>query len=170
VVKDDSVLFDKGQAVEEEEDIWYFAYGSNLSRDRKQNRTGAIREARAAQLVGYRLCFNKRVNGGGVYANIVPDAGSEVWGVVYRCNSGAISRLDGCEGVADGHYHRVPVIITTADGQPLAAEVYIATPEWTTTPGKPSAEYLDHILQGAQEHGLPAEYIQEIRRLGQGTQ
>ena len=54
--------------------VWYFAYGSNLDRDQKEARTGAIREARVARLRGYRLAFNKRASKAGrLYANIVPD-------------------------------------------------------------------------------------------------
>ena len=53
-------------------DVWYFAYGSNMSRDRKEKRTGLIRSARKARLPGYRLAFNKDNHSGGAYANIVP--------------------------------------------------------------------------------------------------
>ncbi|MFN9082023.1 MAG: gamma-glutamylcyclotransferase family protein, partial [Planctomyces sp.] len=41
-------------------DVWYFACGSNLSKGRKQIRTGLIRRAIRAKLPDYRLVFNKK--------------------------------------------------------------------------------------------------------------
>jgi hypothetical protein len=52
-------------------DQWYFAYGSNLSSEQKECRTGTIREARRARLDGYRIAFNKRGGDGTGKANIV---------------------------------------------------------------------------------------------------
>ena len=40
------------------DDRWYFAYGSNLSKERMQRRTGPIAAARVAQLKDFRLAFN----------------------------------------------------------------------------------------------------------------
>jgi cation transport regulator ChaC len=68
-------------------DQWYFAYGSNLSKEQMEERIGSSREARVAWLTGYRLVFNKRSKKDGTgKANIVPAAGATVWGVVYRCS------------------------------------------------------------------------------------
>ena len=74
-------------------DIWYFAYASNLSLDRKQQPTGSIRSARIACLKDYRFAFNKGGAGGEVYANIVPSPGDVVWGVVYLCEPQAMASL-----------------------------------------------------------------------------
>ena len=60
-------------------DQWYFAYGSNLFINQKERRTGRIRQAVRCRLPGFRFAFNKRGNGGQVYANIVPDDAAEVW-------------------------------------------------------------------------------------------
>ena len=58
------------------DDVWYFAYGSNLWRDQKQDRTGAIRQGderpRIARLADHRLAFNKRGARGELFANIMP--------------------------------------------------------------------------------------------------
>lgn len=66
-------------------DYWYFAYGSNLSTKQMENRIGSTRQAKRTRLVGYRLAFNKRGNDETGKANIVVDAKSTVWGVIYRC-------------------------------------------------------------------------------------
>lgn len=141
------------------DDIFYFAYGSNLNSDQKEDRTGPIREARRARLLGYRFAFNKRAFKGGVYANIVPDEGSTVWGVVYRCKPETLDHMDIPEGVKDGHYIRYPVRVVLDDGQELDATTYVAGPAYVCPEGNPEAAYLNRIILGARAHRLPEDYI-----------
>lgn len=146
-------------------DRWYFAYGSNLSGEQKQNRTGPIREARRARLDGYRIAFNKRGNDGTGKANIVPDANRTVWGVVYRCSSDALDEMDRYEGVANGHYARKTVRVQTDAGDELDAITYVAGDSFVDDSCLPSKKYLETIIQGARQHGLPEDYIGEIERV-----
>ena len=144
-------------------DHWYFAYGSNLSTEQKENRTGSIREARRARLYRYRIAFNKRGSDGTGKANIVPDPNRTVWGVVYRCSSDALREMDRYEGVAGGHYARKTVRVRTEAGDELDAITYIAGEEFVDDLCIPSKQYLETILQGARHHGLPEDYIHEIQ-------
>ena len=146
-------------------DIWYFAYGSNLSMDRKQQRTGSIRSARTACLRDYRFAFNKGGAGGEVYANIVPSAGKMVWGAVYLCDQLAMDRLDNDEAVERGDYWRHHVEVETTDGELLNAEVYVAGEDFVIAEGRPRPWYLDLILLGARKNDLPEEYIKTIEEL-----
>jgi cation transport regulator ChaC len=146
-------------------DSWYFAYGSNLSKGRKQERTGLIRRAVRARLRNYRLAFNKEASGGGVYANVVPEEGSEVWGVIYLCNPTAMTQLDRYEGVMGGHYVKVSVTVELEDGSLCDAETYIAGEDYIVSEGTPDDWYLDFILTGAIQHELPEDYIADIKRL-----
>ena len=146
-------------------DIWYFAYGSNLSVDRKRQPTGSIRSARTACLKDYRFAFNKGVAGGAVYANIVPSPGDVVWGVVYLCDAQAMAILDDYEALETGDYWRQPVEIETADGEKLKAEAYIAGEGFVVADGRPGPWYLDLIISGARNHGLLEEYIRHIEEL-----
>ena len=146
-------------------DSWYFAYGSNLSKGRKQERTGLIRRSLRARLRDYRLAFNKEASGGGVYANIVPEEGSEVWGVIYLCDPTAMTQLDRNEGVMGGHYERVTVEVELEDGSSCEAETYIAGKNYVVSEDTPADWYLDFILTGASQHELPADYIYNIKRL-----
>ena len=146
-----------------EGDVWYFAYGSNLWREQKKRRTGAIREARVARLTGYRLAFNKRGSEPGqVYANIVPEPEAEVYGVIYRCSPEALHRMDRWEV----GYRRHPVEAVTRSGETVEAVAYVAEPEWVCDEQAPNPDYLERILRGAREHGLPEEYVRWIEALG----
>lgn len=149
-------------------DTWYFAYGSNLSKGRKEDRTGLIRCSLRARLKGYRLAFNKKASKGSVYANIVRKEESEVWGVIYLCNPEAMAELDLREGVMDGHYQRVQITVELDDGTQRSAETYIAGQKYVGSEEKPSDDYLHYILTGANEHGLPIEYIERIQTLALG--
>lgn len=146
-------------------DTWYFAYGSNMSVDRKIERTGMIRRAIRSCLSGYRLAFNKRATGGGVCANIMPDEASEVWGVLYLCDETAIQMLNVKEGVASGHYVPKTVSVHGPDDEQFQCMTYVAGPKFICEDGVPSDEYLNHLLVGARDHDLPTWYIDDIRKL-----
>lgn len=153
------------------EDRWYFAYGSNLSKQRMQNRTGPLGASHVMRLDGYRLAFNNTdMDGAELYANIVPSAGAVTWGAAYWCSPQAMAALDQYEGVADGCYRREWIEIETTDGQRLQAEVYVGGERFTVAEGRPSDWYLDIILLGAKEHGLPDVYIRGIEVLAKRTE
>jgi gamma-glutamylcyclotransferase len=140
---------------------WYFAYGSNLWIDQMAARTGPIATGedrpRVARLSDHRLVFNMRGGDGQVYAN-VESPGAAVIGVIYRCTSAALDKLDGYER----GYERRQVLVTDEDGATLEAVVYVAKPNRVVSGGKPSADYLEKVLRGARQHGLPEAYIREI--------
>jgi cation transport regulator ChaC len=150
-------------------DAWYFAYGSNLSTGRKQERTGLIRSARKAKLKGYRLAFNKDGGAGGVYANILPVTDGEVWGGLYLCDVAAMAELDRREGVMGGHYERRSVTVSLDSGEEIEAVTYIAGERYIVQEGKPTDDYLAFIIEGAKDHKLPSEYIERIGKLAEQT-
>ncbi|CAK0743674.1 gamma-glutamylcyclotransferase [Gammaproteobacteria bacterium] len=143
---------------------WYFAYGSNLSCRQMEKRTGSIGETRLARLDGYRIAFNKRSCDGTGKANIVPDSSGVVFGVIYWCSDEALSQLDDYEGVESGHYRQNLVRVKSDLGDDIEAITYIAGSSFIDDTLKPSASYLQTILQGAQHHGLPKDYISEIKQ------
>src|SRR5262245_44118187 len=98
--------------------IWYFAYGSNMSRGTlvERRRLTPI-ETRRAWVDGYRLCFDIPIGPGerGV-ANLAADATTRTHGVAHLLSVEDAERLDATEGVAGGFYYREPVDIVTDDG------------------------------------------------------
>ena len=141
----------------------YFAYGSNLWIDQMVKRTGSIdREdgwPRRAALADFRLTFNMRGDDGQVFANI-ESAHSHVLGVVYRCTSKALRIMDNYEC----GYERRRVIVVFCDGERLEATTYVAEQTHLTSTGTPDADYVQRIVRGARQHGIPETYIREIER------
>ena len=131
----------------------YFAYGSNLSRRRLAERIGAPEALGAASLDDHRLVFNKPSSDGSGKANLVPDPGHIAWGVLWRIRAKTWPTLDGFEP----GYTRTPCRVRDASGGRHEAQVYL----WSS-PGpkqKPFAGYLAYLVEGAREHGLPADFI-----------
>ena len=143
---------------------WYFAYGSNMSRAQMRSRAGEILEERPGRLENYELLFNKKARGGSATANIRPATGKGVEGVLYKIHESAFRSLDRYEGVPE-HYRRIEVNVTDREGRKVAAQAYIATKVEKGL--RPASHYLQVILDGAAEHGLPADYIEGIKTTGQ---
>jgi gamma-glutamylcyclotransferase len=142
--------------------LWYFAYGSNLCRATFVERRGMQPLAvRPARLDGFRLTFDLPVGPGerGV-ANLVAAPDAHVWGVCYLLTPEAASDLDRTEGVDRGWYCRIDVATVTPDGDTLPAFAYQGAAH--VPERKPSARYIGLLLDGAREHGLPAEWIAEL--------
>ncbi len=143
---------------------WYFAYGSNLSKQQMLRRTGSIPVSRPAGLSDYEIAFRKVLVGEDVYATIVPAPGKAVQGVAYLCSPHAMAQLDVFEGVAENCYRRELVQVTALTGEILKCIVYIGE-KFSSEAAVPSSNYLNLILTGAQEHHLPSDYIRQIKTI-----
>jgi gamma-glutamylcyclotransferase len=140
--------------------VWHFAYGSYMNRAQMLARAGNILEEHNASLPNYEVRFNKKVRGGTAGANIQPAPGKTVHGVLYKVEESALRSLDRYEGVPE-HYRRIEVQVTPEGGQPVPAQIYIASKLEKGL--RPSPAYLQAMLDGAGEHNLPASYIGEIK-------
>jgi gamma-glutamylcyclotransferase len=147
-------------------DHWYFAYGSNMDPDRKESRTGAIREARVARLQGYRIAFSKDDANGGAYASIELSADSEVWGVCFLCDDATMGLLDEHEGVRTEHYHRTTIVVFDCKGAAMNAQVYVSHPKRIVHGRYPTPDYLRRIERGARHWQLPKTYQRLLTAIG----
>jgi cation transport regulator ChaC len=140
---------------------WYFAYGSNLWMDQMIERTGAIyhaeRAPRIAHLANHRLVFQHLEKAGPAFANIL-SSGDGVVGVVYRCSPADFEKLDRYER----GYERQTIMVTDVRGEVLPAAAYVLGPAQAFRFGKPTSGYLERIVTGARQHGLPEQYIASI--------
>ncbi|MDD5476338.1 MAG: gamma-glutamylcyclotransferase [Syntrophales bacterium] len=143
---------------------WYLSFGSNMSSERLKKRIGRHGKTMSGNLEGYSLIFNKKVDGGGVYANIsYTGAGHRCPFVAYDLSIDQIYRLDEFEG-AGSHYFRICVpFASSRSGPPLMGHLYVANPEKLTNEGSPSADYLQHIYNGYEEHGFDTGGLPSLR-------
>lgn len=132
----------------------YFAYGSNLCVQQMARRCPDAVDPRPAYLVDHDWLINER----GV-ATVEPFTGSQVHGVIWQVSDRDLATLDSAEGVPV-RYRRDRLTVHTDDG-PLPAWVYI---DHRVEPGAPRPGYLERILDGAVHHGLPARWVDFLRR------
>ncbi len=142
--------------------VWYFAYASNMSRAQVVQRAGAPAEEKLARLDHYELNFDKVARGGTGTANIVPAEGKVVWGVLYRVSEQQLKALDRFEAVPE-HYRRSEVAVMDSQGNKISAQVYLARKVRKGL--KPERAYLQRILEGAEEHNLPGDYLEQLRKI-----
>jgi len=142
---------------------WYFAFGSNLSKEQMERRTGPIIERVPAHVDGWALTFNKEASGGEVgFANIVRVTGQRVEGLLYRVDDEGMRRLDNAEGVTTKHYLRVEMPVTRDDtGQAVPAVVYLAHPLRVVEGLRPGQGYMERLLAGAE--WLSDAYVAALR-------
>ena len=148
--------------------VWYFAYGSNMQSATLRGRRG-IEYLRAVpgRVPGWRLVLDKPplFGDGNSFANLIPDTTAEAFGVLFEITHGDLAHLDLTEGVLIENYRRVPVIAHPLRGEASPVEAFTLTSERRNPSLLPSTRYMSLLIEGAIEHGLPAEYIEYLRTL-----
>ncbi|MGH3563999.1 MAG: poly-gamma-glutamate hydrolase family protein [Mycobacterium sp.] len=132
----------------------YFAYGSNLCVRQMAHRCPGASDPRPAMLADHDWLINQR----GV-ATIEPSTGCRVHGVLWSISDRDLATLDRAEGVPV-RYRRDRLTVHTHDG-PSPAWVYI---DHRVNPGPPRPGYLERIVDGAVQHGLPQPWIAFLHR------
>jgi len=137
----------------------YFAYGSNMSSLRLRERIPSARSLGAAQLAGWRLAPNKPGRDGTGKANLVADANTLVWGVLYELGPADWPTLDRYEP----GYIRISQSLVESGELTRRAEVYVFE---RPGPDLPMHDwYREHLVEGAREHALPADYVAALECL-----
>ncbi len=145
--------------------IFYFAYGSNMDRERMAKRGVKIISETKAILEGWKLIFNKAATEYCSYANIEGDDSSKVYGVLYEIDDKDIEKLDRYEGCPD-HYERKTMVVVNNKINKIKAEVYVATPKKIKPNLKPLKDYLRRLMEGAKQHGFPKGIIESLEKTG----
>jgi gamma-glutamylcyclotransferase (GGCT)/AIG2-like uncharacterized protein YtfP len=151
--------------------VLYFAYGSNMSWTQMQHRCPGARFKCVAKLADHKLAFTRtseRWQGGGV-ADVAPDSGKAVWGVVYEVTPADLDSLDRWEGYVEGRaaneYTRGKVTILDRGraSKPLEAWIYRAVPQGPHF--APGAAYRDTLVAGAKHWKLPELYVEDLEAI-----
>jgi gamma-glutamylcyclotransferase (GGCT)/AIG2-like uncharacterized protein YtfP len=139
----------------------YFAYGSNMATPRLGARLDRVEFVDVATLRGHRLAFHMAGDDGSAKCDAfyTGEPTDTVIGVVFRIEAREKPLLDSIEGLGVG-YAQKQVRVTARQGGRLEAFTYCAM---RIADGlRPFAWYRGHVLHGAGEHGLPADYIRGI--------
>lgn len=137
----------------------YFAYGSNMYSGRLKEFAPSATKLENALLAGHMLAFDKvsTADGSGkCHIRKTDDPADLVHGALYLVEAQDWPALDRREG----GYRRIDVTVTTPVG-PCAATTYMA--ETVDATLKPFDWYVGYVVAGAEEHGLPAAYLAQIR-------
>lgn len=139
--------------------LTYFAYGSNMSVARLHARVPGARRLGLATLAGHALRFHKCGADGSAKLDVVAtgDAADRVLGVLFGLTATEKAVLDAIEGPG---YEGVTVAVGNAEGAVVEAFMYRALRVDAAL--RPFAWYVHHVLTGAREAGLPADYVARI--------
>ncbi|MDD5337923.1 MAG: gamma-glutamylcyclotransferase [Dehalococcoidales bacterium] len=129
--------------------IKYFAYASNLNKQRmKENCSDAVPRFKAV-LPNYRLFFtgwSREWHGG--KAMIKPFRGEKVRGAIYEVTDACLRKLDRFEP----GYVRINITVFDEDNEPHQAVTYIKTGQLDES--MPSKEYAAIIKQGYRDWAI----------------
>lgn len=143
----------------------YFAYGSNMSVNRLNNREIPAVKLGFGELKDYKLVCNKISCDQSLKFNIERSEGSQVYGVVYRVSESDLPKLDEFEGAipgSKGYTREMMTIIYNGEEQQAATYICTCTEKIDNSgKNKPYSWYVQHALTGAREAGIDPDYIKE---------
>jgi len=155
--------------------ILYFAYGSNLFLEQMQKRIGGEPKViGAACLENHRLGFTilSKTWKGGV-ADIVPEAGSKVWGAIYELTEEQLEKIDHYEGYRKDRdpkknfYNRLQVEVVDKRGVKQACLTYQAEvgdeKKRKYLYHRPCEQYCEVMRKGGEDHGLAKEFFEHLK-------
>jgi gamma-glutamylcyclotransferase len=140
--------------------IVYFAYGSNMLRERLLARCSTATPQGLATLVDHRLTFDKVSRDDSGKCAFESAKGQVLPGVIWEMEESERNALDRLEGCGHG-YEASYIEIADAQVQPLRALTYVATRRDSSR--KPYDWYWALVLAGAMQNGLPQSHIERIR-------
>jgi gamma-glutamylcyclotransferase (GGCT)/AIG2-like uncharacterized protein YtfP len=122
-----------------------------------------------AELRDHRLAFTRRSQrtGTGV-ADVLASPGASVWGALYELDEAHLAALDEKEGNGWAYERKAVRVLGPAGHSAGEALAYVVIrPEPDHVP--PSAEYLQALLDGARERGLPGAYTAMLHAIAESA-
>ncbi len=136
--------------------LLYFAFASNMDIAQMTQRCAGAEYLGPAVLADHRFRIGRRG-----YATVVREPGATVHGVLWGLLPRHEAALDVYEGIRHGLYRKVWLSVRTAAGEQRDALLYEAG---DPTPGTAVPGYMEKVVAAALHHGLPASYVEELRR------
>lgn len=142
-------------------DSYYFAYGTNMSTRYLYNVRGILpKHSEAGSVRGYEVrLLSPGLNGlEPAFAYLVKADSKIAYGVVHRVTGADLAKIKDSEGAS---YEWATVPVQLKNGQVIDAQSLVRLTDGQT--GKPSKRYLNFLIEGATEHGLPQAYIAKLK-------
>jgi hypothetical protein len=136
-----------------------FAYGSNMFTRKMLGPAPSATLVSTGRLRGHVVRFNKKSDDGSGKGNIVAtgNGADEVWGVIFEVADEHRSRLDKSEG---GY---IPTEIDVlSETESVRCIAYVARAHRIDDSLKPYTWYKEFVVRGAEDHGLPPEYVAQL--------
>jgi len=150
--------------------VLYFAYGSNMDWEQMRQRCPSAKFVSIAKLKDYRFAIARTSHSRGCgSAGVLPQAGANVWGIVYEIDAKDFGPLDAAEDFVPGrgknsYTRRECTVYADGDeGKTFLVSLYF--PEGEENPPLPNAEYKRLIVGGARHWRLPQGYVVELERM-----
>ncbi len=139
----------------------YFAYGSNMSTRRLRERTPSAKPLGRGKLPEHQLVLHKIGRDGSAKCDIQETGRAHdiVWGVLFEISTNEGHLLDRAEGLGCGYEYKT--VRVKSDERIVTAGAYYATHIDASL--RPFDWYLNFVLKGAEEHGLPSSYLNSLK-------
>ncbi|MGZ3726334.1 MAG: gamma-glutamylcyclotransferase [Pseudobdellovibrio sp.] len=98
---------------------------------------------------------------GGRVAGLTPKPGSSVYGRLFEIEKVNWPVVQHKEGVVTGMSVEIPIRVE-ADGKFFEATAFVTSPDRASLDGPVSARYLAALIDGAQQAGLPQNYVDSL--------
>lgn len=143
------------------EHIYYFAYGSNMSVKRIQARVPSAQKIGVYYIAGHKLTFAMHGFDDSAKCDVqhTKNPSDKVYGVVYKIAACERYLLDIAENLAEGGYAIKNCLLEHTQQPAIQGFLYYAKRLHQHL--KPFDWYKHHVLFGAQEAGLPSDYINQ---------
>jgi len=128
--------------------MFYFAYGMNTNRSSMTWRCPGAISFGHARLLDHEFRFS-------YHADVVASPGESVDGVLWLIDQDHLADLDALEGYPT--YYDRAVLPVLYQGNIIMAECYRM--QHDNIEGVPSRRYLDMILEGYREYGIPDDQV-----------
>jgi gamma-glutamylcyclotransferase len=146
--------------------IPYFAYGSNMLSQRLQGRCNSAHFHSLASVPGYQVAFSKRSTDESGKATLVKTTAenARAYGVVFHLSNEQLGTLDTFEGVGKGYSRQDDFRVEVgSNAEPLTVSTYIGMDDHFDPELQPYDWYLDLVVAGAEQNGLPDDYVAALR-------
>lgn len=150
------------------DEVYYFAFGSNMNEERMRKRSVHFTERQCAKLSGYAFKLHKVLKNGTAAANVMETTTTTenddcVYGALYRIQEKGLLTLDKFEHRGKSYDRKDVIVEITSTGEKVKAVTYVALSDKIDDDLKKVAtDYLHHILQGRDI--LPKNYVEWIEK------